>query len=145
MLYTRQSHRLTMAAVILALICGSNQASLGATSKKSALGASSSNQQVPAEIQTLRQAYSLLEAADHDYQGHRAKAMHHIATACRVLGSSEKGDGHGEEAQTQSDGQLQQAQSLLQGVESTIAASNAHAGKQVTEAIAELTTALSIK
>jgi hypothetical protein len=145
MLYTCRHHFLTMAAVVLALFCGSNQAALGATSKKNAPAASSSKQQTPAEIQTLQQAYSLLEAADHDYQGHRAKAMHHIAVACRILGSSEKGDGHGDEAQSQSDGQLQQAQSLLQGVESTIASSNAHAGKQVTEAIQELTTALSIK
>jgi hypothetical protein len=145
MLYTRHCHCLAMAAIILALICGSNQAAFGATSKKNAAETSSSKQQTPAEIQTLRQAYSLLEAADHDYDGHRAKAMHHIAMACRVLGTSVKGDGHGDEAQSQSDGQLQQAQSLLQGVESTIAASNAHAGKQVTEAIAELTTALSVK
>ena len=100
--------------------------------------------QAAAEVKTLQQAYSLLMRADHDYQGHRARAMRHIEAACRILCGSAKGDGQGEEAQSQSDGQLQQAQSLLAGVEPAIAAKNPRAGQQINKSLQELATALSV-
>ena len=40
-----------------------------------------------AEVAALRPAFELLKTADHDYQGHRVKAMAAIATACRLLGT----------------------------------------------------------
>lgn len=40
-----------------------------------------------AEVAALRPAFELLKTADHDYQGHRVKAMAAIATACRLMGT----------------------------------------------------------
>jgi len=124
--------------MVLALTCGTSQAAKSGAQKPANSNAAS------AEVQTLRQAYSLLSAADHDYQGHRARAMRLIEMACRVLGSSVKGDGTGDEPQSQSDSQVQQALSLLKGVESTVASSNARAGKHLSRAIQELNAALSV-
>ncbi len=39
------------------------------------------------EVSTLQGAFNTLMGADHDYQGHRIKAMRAIAVACRVLGT----------------------------------------------------------
>src|SRR5271156_4588549 len=68
----------------------------------------------PADVQAVTQAYRLLSQADHDYQGHRVKAMKHLHQAGRVLGVSLKGDGKTKEQQGSSDAQLQQAQTTLQ-------------------------------
>jgi len=125
------------AAVVLVFNCGTSHAAKAAHKP----GASKSGS---AEVQSLRQAYSLLETADHDYKGHRARAMRLIEAACKSLGSSAKGDGQGDEPQSQSDSQLQQALSLLQGVQGNVSGSNARAAKHVEQAIKELKTALSI-
>jgi len=65
------------------------------------------------EAGLLRQAYGLLSLADHDYQGHRARAMKQIEVAAKHLGVALRGDGKGHEAQATSDAQLRSAQSLL--------------------------------
>jgi hypothetical protein len=90
----------------------------------------------------LRQAYTALAQADHDYKGHRIKAMHHIEAAGKSLGVAVRGDGKGHEKQGESDAQLRTAQGLLQQ------ASAGLSGKPlrlVNKALAELSTALSIK
>ena len=38
------------------------------------------------DVQTLTQAYSTLASADHDYHGHRIKAMQAIKKAVRMMG-----------------------------------------------------------
>src|SRR5580658_8768707 len=53
----------------------------------------------------LSQAYSALSRADHDYHGHRARAMKLIEHAAKELGFSLSGDGHGHEGQITSDDQ----------------------------------------
>jgi hypothetical protein len=40
------------------------------------------------EIHALRQAYSLLSSANHDYEGHRTAAMQSVRAAERLLGTS---------------------------------------------------------
>jgi hypothetical protein len=113
------------------------------------------------EVAPLQQAFETLRGADHDYDGHRVKAMHDIAMACRLLGANIVPEGEKKpkptgsttrpgksepEDQATSDAQLHQAQATVEQVLGTIPA-----GKQprVTEclqnAVKELGIALSIK
>jgi len=91
----------------------------------------------------LTEAYRLMQSADHDYKGHRAAAMRHVAEAARLIGERVIGRSSAhEEAQGASDGQLQQAQSLLQGASSHLGGA---ALQQVEEAISQLSIALSVR
>jgi hypothetical protein len=101
----------------------------------------------PADVQAVTQAYRLLSQADHDYQGHRAKAMKHLHQAGRVLGVSLKGDGKAKEDQGSSDSQLKQAQSTLQQMSGSNVGGKRHqkAMHHVHSALSEISTALSIK
>ena len=90
----------------------------------------------------LRQAYTTLERADHDYKGHRIKAMKHIEAAGKYLGVAVRGDGKGHEAQGESDAQLRTAQGLLQQAGAGLSGKPL---RQVNKALAELATALTIK
>jgi hypothetical protein len=126
-------------ALVLAFTCGPSQGASKTGAQKPAEA-----KVVSAEVPSLRQAYALLSSADHDYQGHRARAMKLIEAACRALGSTVKGDGQGDEPQSQSDGQVQQALALLQSVKGAVSG-NPRASHHVERAIKELDTALSIK
>jgi hypothetical protein len=96
----------------------------------------------PQAISLLDEAYGLLRAADHDYHGHRAHAMHAIEAAARELGSKVGGNGKGHEKQADSDTQLRDAQGLLgQAVGGVTGKAHHH----VQVAINQLTTALKIK
>jgi hypothetical protein len=101
----------------------------------------------PADVQAVTQAYRLLSQADHDYQGHRAKAMKHLHQAGRVLGVSLKGDGKTKEDQGSSDSQLKQAQSVLKQMTGSNLGGKRHlrAMQHVNGALSEISTALSIK
>jgi hypothetical protein len=101
----------------------------------------------PADVQAITQAYRLLSEADHDYQGHRAKAMKHLHQAGRVLGVMLKGDGKTKEQQGSSDSQLKQAQTMLQQMTSNSVGGKRHqrAMQHVTSALSEIQTALSVK
>lgn len=103
---------------------------------------------VPAtgDVQTLTQAYSTLASADHDYKGHRAKAMHAIKKAAHLMGQKIGGDGTGKEQQTLSDEQLRGVQTMLQKVRGSVGGHNSQkVVGHLNTAIHELTTALSIK
>jgi hypothetical protein len=103
----------------------------------------------PADVQAVTQAYKLLAQADHDYSGHRAKAMKHLHQAGKVLGISLQGDGKAKfgEGQGTSDAQLKQAQTMLQQMTSNNAGGRRHqkAMQHVSSAMSEINTALSIK
>jgi hypothetical protein len=101
----------------------------------------------PADVQAVTQAYQALAQADHDYDGHRAKAMKHLHQAGKVLGISLKGDGHTKEAQGTSDSQLKQAQTILKQMSASSAGGKRHqrAMQHVGSALGEINTALSIK
>jgi hypothetical protein len=131
------------------------------------------NSGATAVLTTLHQANKLLATADHDYDGHRAKAAHLIHEALRELGGhhqqqgmnkgagananngqANKGAGAGANnngnngqankiPQAQSDAQLQQAVQLLTGLQGKI--TNAKAAEHIQTAITELDTALKIK
>jgi hypothetical protein len=98
------------------------------------------------DIQTLTQAYSTLATADHDYHGHRAKAMHAIKKAAKMMGQKLGGDGKGKEQQTLSDSQLKGVQGMLQKVKGSVSGGKQQRVVQhLNEAIHELTVALSVK
>jgi len=87
------------------------QNSVGVTPLAVLQGATTANP--AAEAGALQQAYALLATADHDYNGHRARAMRQIEAAAKLLGISLRGDGKVREAQGASDAQLRSAQALL--------------------------------
>lgn len=93
-------------------------------------------------VARLDQAYGLLRQADHDYKGHRARAMHQIEDAARELGAALSGDGKAGEKQATSDSQLHNAQSLLQQAVGEITGKPHH---HVAQAINQLNIALSVK
>jgi hypothetical protein len=102
----------------------------------------------PADVTAVTQAYKLLAQADHDYDGHRAKAMKHLSQAGRVLGVMLKGDGRNpNQQQVSSDELLKQAQTMLQKMGASGVSGNRHtrAMTHVQNAMSELNTALSIK
>ncbi len=90
----------------------------------------------------LPEAYNLLRVADHDYNGHRARAMHQIEAAAKLIGEHLTGDGHGHEAQVGSDDNLRRAQSLLSQAEAKMAGKPA---VHVQKALSELSVALAVK
>jgi hypothetical protein len=98
------------------------------------------------DVQSLTQAYSTLASADHDYKGHRIKAMHAIKKAARLMGQKIGGDGKVKEQQTLSDDQLRGVQSTLQKVRGSVGGRNSQkVVGHINSAIHELTVALSIK
>jgi len=90
----------------------------------------------------LSQAYAALSGADHEYQGHRIRAMRQIEAAAKELGVNLQGDGQGQEQQATSDQQLHTAQSLLQQALSEMPE---RAKRHVERAIEQLSVALSVK
>jgi len=98
------------------------------------------------EVQQLRDAYHILEVANHDYKGHRKAAMREIDRACKLMGVEPRGDGAGKEPQGTSDSQLRAAQSMLQSAR-TIASSEhlAQVVGHIDGAIREISVALHVK
>jgi hypothetical protein len=99
-----------------------------------------------AEAGMLRSAYLILATGDHDYKGHRVRAMHQIEDAAKLLGMNLSGDAKNRQPQPLSDAKLREAQGLLQSV---LAASDVKSQKRVTkhitEAIDQINIALSIR
>jgi hypothetical protein len=142
---------------ILALTAGANAGVPGLTGA----GKHAGNAMVVAE---LHQAHRLLAHADHDYQGHRAKAAHLVSEAIHELhphhkngngaktgGGKGKGLGQGKgngqkqkEPQAVSDAQLKQAIGILTTAQGQLG-NHPKAAAHVQQAIAELNTALKIK
>jgi hypothetical protein len=107
-------------------------------------------------VAVLHQAQVLLATANHDYDGHRAKAAHHVALAIRELGGHNQGQaanggGNGgnpvREPQAQSDAQLQKALQLLNGLRGQLpnTPNGMKAAANIQAAINELNTALKIR
>ncbi len=90
----------------------------------------------------LDDAYAPLAQADHDYKGHRVKAMQQIKLAVQELGGKISGKGKGREPQGTSDAQLRAAQALLQQAGGGL---SGKALKHVNAAIAQINTALAIR
>jgi len=118
-------------------------------------------------IHSLRQAHHLLVAADHDYDGHRARAAEEVHKAIKELEGKHnvKGILPGStstatvvankvskvrqpamrESQSNSDAQLRQAQAILQGALAELNSHHPRASANVNAAIAQICTALKLK
>jgi len=99
-----------------------------------------------AEIEGLRKAYLNLVAGNHDYKGHRVKALKHVEAAAQALGLNISGDGKAHSQQKNSDADLNAAKTALQSVlEIAKTQGQPQLEKNVTAAIKEIDTALKIK
>ncbi len=99
-----------------------------------------------AEAGMLQNAYLILTTGDHDYQGHRVKAMHQIEAAAKLLGLNLSGDAKDKQPQPLSDAKLREAQGLLQNVLGAAEVKNQkRVTRHITEAINQINIALSIR
>jgi hypothetical protein len=101
----------------------------------------------PANVAALlEQAYGDLDHADHDYKGHRARAMKQIEEAGKLVHLKLGGDGRGHEKQGVSDEQVAAAQGVLNQVESELAGEKkSKLLHHVKKAQEEIATALKVK
>jgi hypothetical protein len=94
----------------------------------------------------LVHAYHLLKKADHDYAGHRVKAMDAIQAAARDLGLEVGGDLPEKERQWKSDDQLIEARRLLRDAKEKLEARDRdRVADHVDTAIKEIDAALNAK
>jgi hypothetical protein len=117
-----------------------------------------------AVLQSLRQAHKLLVNADHDYDGHRARAAEEVHKAIRELEGKHRVNKAQtgmapvvttkpakvrqpamHESQANSDAQLRQALTILQGVQTELNSHHPKAFANVTAAIGQINTALRLK
>jgi hypothetical protein len=98
------------------------------------------------EAGMLQNAYVILATGDHDYQGHRVRAMHQIETAARLLGMNITGSAKDRQLQPLSDAKLREASGLLSTVlGSAEVKDQVRVTKHITEAINQINVALSIR
>ncbi len=107
-------------------------------------------------IALLRAAHQRLHQADHDYAGHRIRAVEHVGSALGHLGSSAQvgvrsGTGRGTMPQPVSDTHLQEARGHLEMIKNRLAVRGAsakghgEAHRAVDAAIREIDVALAIR
>src|ERR1700738_328656 len=104
------------------------------------------------QVAQLRATAHLLQLADHDYKGHRAKAVHEIHLAIHILHpghkkhpATGKKSGGNNEPQAVSDGQLKQVIPQTTNIKGARPSAPSQALAAVNAAISELKTALTIK
>jgi hypothetical protein len=97
--------------------------------------------QITGNLALLDDAYATLAQGDHDYGGHRVKAMKQIEAAVNELDGKVAGNGKGHEPQGTSDAQMQAAESLLQQAVPSLLA---RALKHVNAAIVQINDGLAI-
>jgi hypothetical protein len=140
------------AVLVTALSCGVNLRAATPSTPQTLGGSVVSQNQFQtvafsdsAEAGMLRSAYLILATGDHDYKGHRVKAMHQIEAAAKLLGMDLSGDAKDKQPQPLSDAKLREAQGLLQSVlGASEVKSQKRVTKHITEAIDQINVALSI-
>lgn len=99
-----------------------------------------------AEAGMLRSAYHILATGDHDYRGHRAKAMHAVESAGKLLGMNLAEDLKDKSPQKLSDEKLREAQGLInQVLASAEVKGQSKVVKHLTAAVDQINTALHIR
>lgn len=98
------------------------------------------------EANMLQRAYEILATGDHDYKGHRVKAMHAVKAAADLLGYDLGGDDRYKEKQALSDDKLREARDLLKNVLGAAEVKDQkRISKHIEGAIRDINTALKIK
>jgi hypothetical protein len=139
------------AVFVTVLACGINlRAAAPATLQT--LGDSSQNQFPIAqavdfsEARALTSAYLILATGDHDYKGHRVRAMHQIEAAGKLLGMDLAGGARDRQQQVLSDDKLREARGLLETVLGAAEVKDQpRISKHIAEAINQIDVALSIR
>jgi hypothetical protein len=139
------------AALATVLVCGLNlRAAAPATPQT--LNASGPNQFPIAqavdfsEARALTSAYLILSTGDHDYKGHRVRAMHQIEAAGKLLGMDLAGGAKDRQQQVLSDDKLREARGLLETVLGAAEVKDQpRISKHIAEAINQIDVALSIR
>jgi hypothetical protein len=99
-----------------------------------------------AEAGMLHRAYHILATGDHDYKGHRVRAMKAVEAAGKLLGLDLVGDLKDRQPQFLSDEKLREAQGLIANVLASAAVKDQkRITKQLAEAVNQINIALSIK
>jgi len=149
--YLSKSAKLVALATLLSY--GANlHATTSPTAQPLSVSVAGQNQLQPmafsdsAEAGMLQNAYIILATGDHDYKGHRERAMHQIEAAARLLGMDITGSAKDRQPQPLSDAKLREAEGLLQNVLGAAEVqSQKRVAKHINEAINQINTALSIK
>jgi len=98
------------------------------------------------EAKALTRAYLILATGDHDYKGHRVKAMHQIEAAAKLLGVELGGGAKDRQKQVLSDDKLRDTRGLLEIVlNSAEVKAQPRISKHISEAIDQINVALSIR
>jgi hypothetical protein len=98
------------------------------------------------EARALTGAYLILATGDHDYEGHRVKAMHQIEAAGKLLGMDLAGDAKDRQQQVLSDDKLREARGMLETVLGAAEVKDQpRISKHITEAINQIDVALSTR
>jgi hypothetical protein len=144
---------LKVAALLVALFygAGAQAATLsGALALNTGVGSQNEFQPIAfsdsAEAQMLRNAYQILATGDHDYNGHRVRAMRAVENGAKLLGMNLAGDLKDRSPQPLSDAKLREAQGLiLQALGSAQVSSQKRVAARLNKAVSEINTALSIR
>ncbi|HUA37571.1 MAG TPA: hypothetical protein VMA35_04130 [Candidatus Sulfopaludibacter sp.] len=97
------------------------------------------------EAKALTRAYLILATGDHDYKGHRVKAMHQIEAAAKLLGVDLGGGANDRQKQVLSDDKLRDARGLLEIVlNAAEVKAQPRISKHISEAIDQINVALSV-
>jgi len=118
------SSSIKAAALITALSCGANLRAVTTPTVQSDSGINAGQSQFESvddsvefskrpEARMLAHAYKILARGDHDYNGHRVEAMHHLERAGKILGVDLDGDLKDHEKQALSDDKMRQVQRLI--------------------------------
>jgi hypothetical protein len=99
-----------------------------------------------AEAMMMHQAYRILATGDHDYKGHRVKAMRQVEAAAKILGLDLAGDLKDRTRQALSDGKLREAQGLIRSIRNSAEVKDQdRVTRHLDEAISQLDIALTIR
>src|SRR5271167_4480419 len=117
---THISKSIKAAVLVTALSCGANLRAVTIPTLLPVNGIEAGQSQFEtvafrdsAEADMLRRAYRILATGDHDYDGHRIKAMRQVEAAGTHLGMDLKGDLKDHEKQVISNDKLREARDLL--------------------------------
>lgn len=147
------SKSVTVAAVGAILSYGAGlYAATSPTAQTLTLSAASQDEFQPlafrdsSEAGMLHRAYRILATGDHAYKGHRAKAMHAVEDAAKLLGLDLSGDAKDKQKQGLSDEKLRESRNLISKVlGSAEVKDQKRVVKHLEEAVNQINLALAIK
>jgi len=147
------SNSLTITAIAAALTWGTEARATTAPATLMAVRAAASQSgfesvafRDSAEAENLRRAYRTLATGDHDYRGHRVKAMHAVEAAAKLLGMELAGDLKDRTPQRMSDEKLREARGqITQVLEAAEVKGQKRVVKHLNTAIEHINIALSIR